>query len=124
MRTKQYRLHHEERIKQKYINRVRDDYFRFYDDPPVDWGKLRDHYKKFTETGEYIWRSENEYSESAESYRKVFKLMNGDKPYHKSIKSWKQMHNRRRRAKIRDRMKNEDYDNIPVFRKENDWLWT
>jgi len=46
------------------------------------------------------------------------------KPWFKSAGWFKKMQGRARRAKVRDAMAHSDYDNIPCFRKTNDWEWT
>lgn len=40
------------------------------------------------------------------------------------VPSWfKKMNTRIRRAKVKDAMRNGNYDCLPRFRKENSWLW-
>ncbi|MHA1469534.1 MAG: hypothetical protein ACTSSP_03100 [Candidatus Asgardarchaeia archaeon] len=45
------------------------------------------------------------------------------KPHRKSPKFWKRHQWKRRRAKTGQAMIRKDYDNLPYFRTENDWLW-
>jgi len=45
------------------------------------------------------------------------------KSYHKATHEFKKMMNRRRRARENAKMKKMDYDNVPIFRTENDWHW-
>jgi hypothetical protein len=45
------------------------------------------------------------------------------KRYYKSPSSFKKMRKKIRKAKERHAMANKNYDNIPRFRTENDWLW-
>jgi hypothetical protein len=45
------------------------------------------------------------------------------KPYHKASHEFKKLMNRRRRARERSKMAIGDFDNIPIFRTENDWHW-
>ena len=46
------------------------------------------------------------------------------KPWGKSVSWFKKMMQRQRRAKERNFINRKDYDNIPLFHKENDWSWT
>ncbi len=46
------------------------------------------------------------------------------KPWNKSPGWYKKMKARERRAKVCNAMVTGDYDNIPCFRKTNDWEWT
>lgn len=125
MRTKDYRIHQRNRIKNKYIQRLKNENWRWHDDAPVDWENLSQHYKTLHEQGvTYFWITDNELAPSAIEACRLFKMMGRDKPWDKSPKWWKQMHQRKRRAEVRDRMANGDYDNIPVFKKDNDWNWT
>jgi len=45
------------------------------------------------------------------------------KDWQKSSSDFKKVMQRRRRAKERNAMVHEDYDNIPIFHNENDWNW-
>jgi len=45
------------------------------------------------------------------------------KPKHKCPKVWKRILSHSRKAKIKQAMREEGYDNIPIFCKENDWRW-
>jgi len=45
------------------------------------------------------------------------------KVWYKSVRWFKDIKKRERRAKEKDRMVNGDYENIPRFRKANDWEW-
>lgn len=45
------------------------------------------------------------------------------KPKDKCPKAWKRILSHSRKAKIRQAMKKENYDDIPIFCKENDWRW-
>lgn len=47
-----------------------------------------------------------------------------NKPWGKSPGWYKKERSRIRRARIREAMAHERYDNIPRFRKDNDWNWT
>lgn len=47
-----------------------------------------------------------------------------NKPFGKSPGWYKKMKGRERRAKIRNVMGHYNYNNIPCFRKTNDWEWT
>ena len=51
-------------------------------------------------------------------------LKRDKKPWYKSPKDWKQMFQRRRRARARKAMALGQYELIPVFKRENDWSWT
>ena len=44
------------------------------------------------------------------------------KPSHKSPRTDKKIYGRSRKAKINDAMRKNDYDNIPTFKRTNDWL--
>ncbi len=45
------------------------------------------------------------------------------KNWNKSDSSFKKVMKKARRAKERAAMGKGDYENIPIFHKENDWLW-
>ena len=45
------------------------------------------------------------------------------KPWNKSSSDYKKTMQRQRRAKERQALKNGNYENIPRFKKENDWNW-
>jgi hypothetical protein len=45
------------------------------------------------------------------------------KPWNKSPKWFKVTRERSRRAKVNNAMAQGDFDNIPFFRKGNDWEW-
>lgn len=45
------------------------------------------------------------------------------KPGNKSSSDFKKMMSKIRKAKERQAMKNKDYDNIPHFKRGNDWLY-
>jgi len=51
-------------------------------------------------------------------------LKRDKKPWYKSPKYWKQMFQRKRRARVRKAMALGQYELIPVFKRENDWHWT
>ena len=44
-----------------------------------------------------------------------------NKPREKSPLTYKKMYGRSRKAKIKNEMKHERYDNIPTFKRSNDW---
>ena len=46
------------------------------------------------------------------------------KPWDKPPKWFKRMNRRKEKAQVRQAMKNEDYDNIPHFKKYDGWDWT
>jgi len=45
-----------------------------------------------------------------------------NKPSHKSSRSDKKVYGRSRKAKIKDAMRRNDYENIPTFKRTNDWI--
>ena len=47
-----------------------------------------------------------------------------NKPWYKAPHDYKKLMNRIRRAREQQAMKNKNYDNVPIFKKENDWHWT
>jgi len=46
------------------------------------------------------------------------------KPWGKPPKWFKQMYRRIERAKVRNTMVHEDYENIPTFKNSDSWNWT
>ena len=45
------------------------------------------------------------------------------KAWMKSISSFKKEMKKMRKAKERQAMKNKDYENVPIFHNENDYIW-
>ena len=45
------------------------------------------------------------------------------KPWHKCPKWYKKMKERQRKAKAREAMRKGKYDNVPRFKRSNDWEW-
>jgi len=45
------------------------------------------------------------------------------KPWYKSSSAWKKIHQRSRRAKVKNAMDHQCYDDIPYFGRTNDWGW-
>ena len=45
------------------------------------------------------------------------------KSFMKSPSSFKKVMKKRRKAKERNAMQRKDYENVPIFHKENDWLY-
>lgn len=46
------------------------------------------------------------------------------KPWYKPTQVYKQMMGQGRRARVKNAMARKDYENIPVFKKEDVWNWT
>lgn len=127
MRDRAYRIHQKERIKHKIISRLKNEQWKTTE---IDWENIMSHYdetemivSRYTRGGlEHEIEYERETDESHQAHSLVY-YMSGGKHYWKAPKWFKKIYSRRRRAKVKDRMIHEDYDNIPVFRKENDWNW-
>ena len=77
-----------------------------FDDKPID--------TKF-------WTFED-VSEQADYYSKR-NSKHDHKNWQKSSSSFKKMMRKMRKAKERQAMKKSDYENVPHFRKGNDWLY-
>ena len=69
------------------------------------------------------WDEVNNYCLRMDYYSKRNKK-HDHKPWFKSPGWYKKMKGRARRAKVRNAMAIHNYDNIPYFRKTNDWEWT
>ena len=64
------------------------------------------------------------WTNGAYDYYSKRNLKRDRKSWDKSPKSFKKMKQKIRRAKERNSMARRDYDNIPIFKNENDWNWT
>lgn len=73
-----------------------------------------------------IWDSDDYvYGETnGVDYYSKWNKRSDSKPWHKSPGWYKKMMGKARRAKVRNVMTHAEYDNIPRFRKTNDWEWS
>jgi hypothetical protein len=68
------------------------------------------------------WNFDEDVSEFSDYYSKRNSKWD-HKNWDKSSSIFKKEKKKIRKAKERQAMKKEDYDNIPFFHKENDWDW-
>lgn len=120
MRTKDYRIYKKNYIKRRIIMRLRNKY-RTWDimSGDYDWNNITNHYHDTC----VKFNRKNYPTEEAWIAKELIKHYSGHKPHYKAA-SWFKKHNeRKRRAQIKDKMRHGDYENIPVFKKANDWDW-
>lgn len=79
---------------------------------PID----KEEYRKIDEGREY-------YEINPHDYYSKWNSKVDRKPWHKSSSTFKKIIKKHRKAKVRQAMKRGDYNNLPRFRNENDWMW-
>jgi len=129
MRDKNYRRHQDRRIKNKHIQRLRDESRSDWgDQTDIDWFNLLDHlneteYSVFFCYGKHHVSKIKSKTDDAYYADRLIEYLGKSKQHNKCHSWFKRYKSRKRRAKEIDRMRHEDYENIPQFKRHWDWDW-